>query len=374
MPAQSRIEEGRSYRQRKRDELGNQEYKALEASKRKERRARARPTPTTPPLVAVPEIRQPAQPEGPEQATDETLDAIYDAKLAFAEASGHTIKKASVATTYNRVKKLHKYMTGEDMTEFDWTRDTAAVSAFILSSDKWKSQESRIQQMQSLASILKVLNGYEVAYDFYSKKSIDMRQAKTKEDDKSELTDNERANMLPWTQILKIKPDNSHDSALVGVYTLIPPRRAADFGLMRLATETEELDAEYNYVVLNTRNKPIKLVFMNYKTSNTFKRQAFPIPRALATRLTAHIESANLQYGDFLFGRTPDAPYASFSSQITKVFKKNTGKSISVNLLRHSFITWYLKKKNLTLADKKSTAFAMAHSLTTQMQYNRVDF
>jgi integrase len=370
---QTRIEEAKAYRQRKRQQLGNQEYKALEASKRKERRARARPTPAPAPPVAVEIRQQPAQPEEPDQATDETLDAIYDAKLAFAEAVGHTIKKTSVATTYNRVKKLHKYMTGDDMTDFDWVKKTAAVSKFILSSDKWKSQESRIQQFQSLASILKVLEGYEAAYKHYSEKSIAMRQAKTKTDDKSELTDNERANMLPWPQILKIKPDNAHDSALVGVYTLIPPRRAADFGLMRLATEAEELDIEFNYVVLNTRNKPIKFVFMNYKTSSTFKRQEFPIPRALATKLTTYIESADLQFGDFLFGRTPEAAYASFSSQITKVFKKYTGKSISVNLLRHSFITWYLKKKNLTVADKKLTALAMAHSLTTQLQYNRVD-
>jgi hypothetical protein len=365
---QSRITEAKAYRQRKREQLGDQEYKALEASKRKERRGRARPTP---PHVDVPEIRQPEPEEQADQATDETLDAIYAAKLAFAEVSSHTIKRSSVQTTYNRVKLLHKYMTGDDMTDFDWVKKTAAVSKFILTSDKWKSQESRIQQYQSL--ILKVLEGYEVAYDIYSKKSIAMRQAKTKIDDKSELTDRERDNMLPWTAILKIKPDNAHDAALVGVYTLIPPRRAKDFSLMRIATESEELDSEYNYVVLNARNKPVKLVFMNYKTSATFKKQEFSIPRALATKLTTHIESSDLQYGDFLFGRKKAAPFASFSSQITKVFKKYTGKSISVNLLRHSFITWYLKKKKLTLAHKKLTAFAMAHSLTTQLQYNRVD-
>jgi hypothetical protein len=33
---------------------------------------------------------------------------------------------------------------------------------------KWQSQESRIQQFQSLASILRVLKGYSAAYKFYS--------------------------------------------------------------------------------------------------------------------------------------------------------------------------------------------------------------
>lgn len=373
MPVQSRIVEAKAYRQRQREQMDAEAYKALEASKRKERRARNKTPQATPPPVDA-EIRQQPEPEPqPEQANDTTLDAIYAAKLAFAEAAGHTIKKASVTTTYNRVKKLHKYMTGEDMTDFVWVKDTAAVTAFILSFDKWKSQESIIQQFQSLASILKVLKGYEAAYKHYSEKSIDMRQTKTKTDDENFLTDNERANMLPWTQIFKIKALTDHNSALVGVYTLIPPRRSKDFGVMRLATETEELDSEFNYVVLNTRNKPIKFVFLNYKTSATFTKQEFSIPRALATLLTAHIESADLNYGDYLSGRTKSAAFVSFSSQLTKVFKKYTDKNISVNILRHSYITWYLKKKGLTIANKKSTANAMAYSLTTQMQYNRVD-
>jgi hypothetical protein len=371
MPAQTRVEEGRSYRRRQREQMGEQAYKDIESLKRKERRQKNQlPPPTTTPVIV--EIKQPQPTKKTEKVSDNTLEAIYVAKLALAEASGHTIKLSSVKTTYNRMKKLHTHMFDAEMSDFAWTKDTAVVSDFILSFDKWKTQESRIQQFQSLASILKVVKGYDSIYKFYSDKSIVMRNDKTKVDDKNELTDRE-ADMLPWNQILKVKPDNAKDAALVGVYTLIQPRRAADFGLMRVATETEELDSEFNYVVLNAKNKPVKFVFLNYKTSSTFGKQEFTIPRNLATLLTKHIESSELHFGNYLFGKSKTAPFASFSSQVSKVFKKYTGKSISVNLLRHSFITHYLKKPNLTIADKKKISYAMSHSLDMQMRYNRVD-
>ena len=112
---------------------------------------------------------------------------------------------------------------------------------------------------------------------------------------------------------------------------------------------------------------------MNYKTDKTFGRQEFKIPRGLAIKLKAHISDASLVDGDYLFGKTKDEPYASFSSYVTKIFKKYTGKALSVNLLRHSYISWFLKKKGLSIADKKEVSAKMAHSITTQEKYNRVN-
>ena len=76
--------------------------------------------------------------------------------------------------------------------------------------------------------------------------------------------------------------------------------------------------------------------------------------------------------GDFLFGKSKTSPYKSFSSYVTKVFKKYTGKSLSVNLLRHSFISWYLKKTH-SLAEQKVVANKMGHSVMMQLKYNRLD-
>ena len=185
---QSRIEEGRSYRERKKNSMGEDAYRAEEARKRRERRNRNRVPSSSPPPVSF-EIKEPEEIEQQNQQANEiTLDAIYDAKLAMAQIKGHTIKRSSVQTTFNRVKRLYKYMYGDNMTDFDWTKDTSKVSEFILSSDKWKSDETRIQQFQSLASILIVLRGFTSTYKFYSEMSVSMRKAKDSVDDKNLLT------------------------------------------------------------------------------------------------------------------------------------------------------------------------------------------
>ena len=283
----------------------------------------------------------------------------------MAQLKGHTIKRSSVQTTFNGVKRLYKYMYDDDMTDFDWAKDTSKVSEFILSSDKWKD-ESRIQKFQSLASILIVLRGFTTTYKFYSERSVSMRKAKDSIDDKNELTERERNNFLPWVKIKKIKPENVHDEALIGLYTLIPPRRL-EYRIMKLTTSKEGLNEKFNYLLLNGRGKPIKVIFLNYKTSSKFGKQEFLIPRALAGKLKTYITEAGLNDGDFLFGKSKTEAYKSFSSYVTKVFKKYTGKTLSVNLLRHSFISWYLKKTH-SLADQKKIANEMGHGVMMQLK------
>jgi len=258
------------------------------------------------------------------------------------------------------------------MTGFEWVKDTIDVSKFIDKSDVWKSDESKIQQFQSVASILKVIKDYDKEYKFYSRRSIEMRTKKTTTDDDNLLTEREEENMIPWKDIKKIQPKNIRDAALIGIYTLIPPRRL-DYRVLRITDHDTGLDDDFNYVVLNKRNNPTKLIFTNYKTSSTFGKQEFPVPRALASVLKTYIEGNGFAINDYLFGKSPTEPYKSFSTQVSNVFKKYTSKNISVNMLRHSYITWFLQKKNLSLTDKKIVAKSMAHSINMQDKYNRVN-
>ena len=61
---------------------------------------------------------------------------------------------------------------------------------------------------------------------------------------------------------------------------------------------------------------------------------------------------------------------STFTDNLKKLFKKYTGKSISVDLLRNSFST-YLDSQNLSLAERKKYATEMGHSLITSLQYSK---
>jgi hypothetical protein len=170
----------------------------------------------------------------------------------------------------------------------------------------------------------------------------------------------------------KNKELTDKEAALIAIYTMIPPRRL-EYRIMKLTHTLEDLDNTYNYLYINTRGTPKMLIFNEYKTASTFGIQQFPVPRNLATKLKTYIESSGLVNGNFLFGKTHTKPYVSFSSEVTGVFLKHTGKSISVNLLRHSYISSYLKRKHLSITDKTEIGAKMAHSITIQARYNRID-
>ena len=108
----SRAAEGKAYRERRKEAMGAQAFKDSEALKRKTRRQRNRPAPAAPVAIAV-EVKQPEQKQ--EEKVTGTLDTIFAAKQQFAEASGHTIKRSSVETALNRIKRLHKYINDTPM-------------------------------------------------------------------------------------------------------------------------------------------------------------------------------------------------------------------------------------------------------------------
>ena len=95
--------------------------------------------------------------------------------------------------------------------------------------------------------------------------------------------------------------------------------------------------------------------------------------KELSNILKAYILSSKLQENDFLFGTAKNTPYDSFSRTVSSTFKKYTGKALSANLLRHSFVSNFLNRKNLSHKMKLDVATMMAHSITMQSKYNRID-
>jgi hypothetical protein len=92
--------------------------------------------------------------------------ALHQTELRPLLSSTLTLKSKeptpSRVQTLNKIKLLHKYMTGELLTTFEFTRDTAAVSSFVDTRERWRSPESKIQQFEALSSIFKVLESFQL--------------------------------------------------------------------------------------------------------------------------------------------------------------------------------------------------------------------
>ena len=85
-----------------------------------------------------------------------------------------------------------------------------------------------------------------------------------------------------------------------------------------------------------------------------------------------HIIDEGIEEGDPIFG-TKDGRYLkNFSQTLTGAFKKPTAKMISVDILRHSYISDFLSKSRSD-KEKNDVATRMGHSEKLQSRYRRLD-
>jgi len=419
---QSRSIEAKAYRERVKQRMGADAYKNEQSRKRAERRARQRvnrPAPTSTPAtpareqsvnahkkeldaiikslesmqqaqtVNLPQVRiltEKAQTITHKLRAKESCkslrEATYQAKKEIAESKGQSIKRKSFVQQFTKVENLHKLYTGDDTncSDFEWVRDTKKVHNFIKKYKAWKTPNSKNGQLQALSSILKVLDGYEEEYKYYSNASKAGRKAIDKTSESSTLTDKEKKNILPWSELKDLYKSvtDRRDKALVGIYTLIPPRRVEDISLIKIKFTPRKykgaLDKNFNYLMVSrSTKKPTKLIFNRYKTEKTFNIQDFKVPVKLATILQKYITDYDYDDDDILFGTKKGGVQSGFSAVVARTFKKYTNKAVSANLIRHSFISDFLDKPKLSLGQRKKVANAMGHSISTQLKYSRVD-
>ena len=118
---------------------------------------------------------------------------------------------------------------------------------------------------------------------------------------------------------------------LLACYVLIPPRRAKDFTEMM----TKAYDAEKsNYYVKGTFH------FNDYKTAKVYGHQQIKTPKTLEALLNKWMKK---NPGEYLFSDYSGKKLtsASISKILNSIFKKN----VSVNMLRHAYITDVLGEK-----------------------------
>ena len=180
MPAKTNAQVQREFQSRKRADMGEVAYKALQAAQRKQRRSNQQQRPTTAPAPAPAPAETPAVPAvqgvkksytmynktAPTPATL-TLDDIYKLKSEQSVAKNKTIKLATVAEQYKNILNLHKKIFNSEFVSFEFLKDTNQVLNFINSNESWK-QSTKDKNIQSISSILSVVPGFKKEYKIYS--------------------------------------------------------------------------------------------------------------------------------------------------------------------------------------------------------------
>jgi len=110
------------------------------------------------------------------------------------------------------------------------------------------------------------------------------------------------------------------------LFTLIPPRRSKDYVDFKIKNVDKDKD---NYLEKG------KLVFNSYKTAKTYGRQEVAIPKELSAILNKWIK---VNPTDYLLFDTNMNPLSSvkLNQRFNRIFD---GKKVSVNNIRHSYLT-----------------------------------
>lgn len=205
------------------------------------------------------------------------------------------------------------------------------------------------------------------------------------------LVRNQKDNYVDWDGILgaynklakaKNKSDYDHlNFVIVSLYVLFPPRRLTDYSLMKVNDKfktNKGLSKQYDTSNYYSPKKKV-FVFNNYKTNkkivnvegvktNMYKQQIFKIPDELVRILNDYIKSFEID------DKLLQLSTKSLSDRVKKIFQDLLKKNVSVNILRHSYISFILADRKAFNHNKLyEISQQMGHSLNMQSQYAKIE-
>ena len=188
-----------------------------------------------------------------------------------------------------------------------------------------------------------------------------LREAATKQ----EKTPKEEALWMPWPEIqavgLKVLTDPTfgiEERLLMGLYTQTPPARLDYCDVLVVSYPVTDLSG----CVIELGANVVHIV--EHKTTKSVGTITHALPPCLVTVLYQFLGT---ETSKVLFkGLTPNA----LGKRVQTLFKTHTGKSLHVNILRHSYITELYKGEKF-LSERMEAAAAMGHNVGTEELYRR---
>ena len=150
------------------------------------------------------------------------------------------------------------------------------------------------------------------------------------------------------------------DLVIASLYTLLPPIRL-DYSPMEVIKTRKQIKEGKNYLLNIGRNKKI-FIIQEFKNVKSQGKKEIPISPKLNTLLNEFLKY-NIEDYFLLNNRGTVLSPNGLGKAITRIFKP-TGKNITINLLRHIFISNNVDMDALKKAE--SLAEQMHHSTSTQ--------
>ena len=260
--------------------------------------------------------------------------------------------------SYNySLKRLKKLMEVKD-DGLAWLSDSPKVIEFI--DGLAYSHNYKKTFYIAIVSILKLdknplMDVYKVKMDDYNHKQQEIYEEQL-------LSATEQEKFMDWKDILKVQrtmEKGTLEHLLVSLYTLQAPMRLDYCSMKVVKTHPEAKDG--NYLVMS--DKPY-FIFTQYKTAKRYGVAIKEVPAPLIVVLKRYFKGHPT---DILFPMTESV----FSKLVGDIFEKLTTKRITVNILRHSYVSYH-KRNDKLIKQQQKLAKDMLHSVGMSDLYRRV--
>ena len=203
---------------------------------------------------------------------------------------------------------------------------------------------------------------------------LDRLSGEQKESSKSQvLSEKQKPNFVPFPELMAVqerlaaKQEKSDtdwkDYLIASLYTLQPPVRA-DYGQVEIFGK-RSFSRTGNELIWGQKSKPPYFVFRVYKTAKKYGAVEVKVSPALVKVITEWFAHLGDKPPKYLLGRAVEP--ANLLPLISHAFR-STKKEIGVNLLRHAYITEFMKTPR-TIKEREELAKKMLHDKETQEKY-----
>ena len=292
---------------------------------------------------------------------DEIRAAIYNVRPNLSESS--------VKTYQSSLANIPRRMGRDDYESPAWFQDNIADIVDHLG-------DQHPARRRGILDALFAVTGDSNVLQLGKKEAADKRDISAQQ----RMTDKEKESWMTWSDIMERYADVhavalpllnkrttlsademqlASDFVLFSFLVLIPPRRGLDFSAFAL----RDAGDDENSIVGK------KAVFRKYKTVSSYGVQSLVMPADLLDILKKW-KRINTGHWLLWMGKSTRKPV---SSDVTRRLNFIIRKGVSVNQLRHSFLTDFYNGETPSLQEMRDVSSKMAHNVVMSMGYRRVD-
>ena len=302
-------------------------------------------------------------------------------KLETKEKNGKKLSKSSIDLYLRNLQKLNELVPIKNLKFLENTENIKNM----LENYKPTTRRSYYISIVSVLGCFKDLAKYDKLYQEYTKIMLDENKKVNDESDGTK-TDSQNANWVDKQDVEKVisslrervnaiaekKEIGSNqfnvilDYLVLSLYTLIPPRRNLDYSEMFIC-KNAGVDEEKNYLEVNMKGDPYKLIFNKFKTSKSAGTQEVVVPDELKRIINIYLKFRP-DYQEVKKTKEVCIPFLingklqrlNKINSITRILNKLFApKKVGSSLLRHVYLT---EKYGDTLNELETDTQAMATS------------